>query len=75
MRLFLIIKRRKEICECGNLKMNTVYSALNRLKKKNILVSNNGKILLNPKLFFFGDDLSRIKTFELKLKYEICLDC
>ena len=63
--------RRKEIAECGNLKLNTVYSSIQRLIKKNIFVKNKGKLLLNPTLFFFGDDPSRMKMFELKLQYHI----
>jgi len=64
-------QRRKEICECGSLKINTVNCAISRLMKKNIFVRDDGRLLLNPKLFFFGSDPGRLKMFELKLQYEI----
>lgn len=68
-------QRRKEICECGNLKLNTVNCAISRLQAKNIFIKNEGRLYLNPKLFFFGPELSRVKMFELKIQYEICKNC
>lgn len=72
--IVLTSQRRKEICECSSLKLNTVNCSISRLQKKNIFLKLNGKLLLNPKLFFFGEDLSRTKVFELTLKYEISND-
>lgn len=63
--------RRKEVATCGELSMNTVNTAVSRLIKKNIFVKTKGKLLLNPTLFFFGDEPSRMKMFELKLQYHI----
>lgn len=68
-------QRRKDICECGDISFNTVNCAISRLQKKNIFVKDKGRLFLNPTLFFFGDDLSRLKMFSLTLKYEICPDC
>ncbi len=69
--LVLTPDRRQEICECGNLTINTVNSAISRLYKKNILQRVEGKIFLNPKLFFFGKDIEREKMFKLEINYSI----
>lgn len=63
--------RRKEVQECANLKPSTFNNALTSLKKKNILIQEDSKYILNPKLFFYGSELSRMKMFELKICYEI----
>lgn len=67
--------RRASIAECGNLKLNTVNTAISRLYKKNIFVKENKKTILNPKLFFYGTDLERYSKFKLSINYEICPDC
>lgn len=69
--IVLTPQRRKELAECGNLTMNTVNTGISRLIKKNILIRDEGKMILNPKLFFFGSDLGRLKVFEMKLRYEM----
>lgn len=71
-KLFIDSTRRIEIAECGNLKLNTVNSAIQRLVKKNILIKEgSATYLLNPALFFFGSDLDRSKVFELTIQYKI----
>ena len=69
--IVLTSQRRKEVADCGNLTMNTVNNGISRLVKKNIFIRHEGKLILNPKLFFFGSDLGRTKLFELKLQYEL----
>lgn len=73
--LVLNSQRRKEICECGNLKLNTVNTAISRLYKKNIFVKDDNKTYLNPKMFFYGTDLERHNKFKLSINYEICDNC
>jgi len=55
--IVLTSQRRKEVADCGNLTMNTVNNGISRLVKKNIFIRHEGKLILNPKLFFFGSDL------------------
>lgn len=64
-------QRRKEICACGVLKLNTVNTSISRLYKKNIFIKHEDKTYLNPCLFFFGSDIARSKLFELKIQYQI----
>ena len=65
-------ERRKSICECGNMKMNTANSAITRLVKKGILIrKSESTYILNPKIFFYGKDLDRAKTIEATMVYEI----
>lgn len=71
-RLYLDKQRRLEICKCSGIKENTVNTVIPRLVKKNILIKeSNAAYLLNPKLFFFGTDISREKLFDLNIRYEI----
>lgn len=65
--------RRKEIAECGNLKLNTVNCSISRLVQKKLFCRIEGKLILNPQLFFFGTDIARLKTVDLVLKYNIKL--
>ena len=70
--LFIDSSRRLEICTCGNLKLNTVNTAISRLVKKNIFIKEgSSKYILNPKLFFFGSDIDRLKVFDLTIRYKI----
>lgn len=70
--LYIDSKRRIELAECGNLKLNTVNTAISRLVKKNIFIKQSSSAyLLNPTLFFYGTDLDRSKVFELTVKYNI----
>lgn len=67
--------RRAELSEKTGLTLSSIYNLTIALKKKNILVENNGKIYLNPKLFFYGSELERTKMFSLSIDYTICEDC
>lgn len=70
--LILTLERRHAICECGNIKMNTLNSALSRLVKKNILIRKSGNTyLLNPKLFFYGKDIDRNTVLQATITYVI----
>lgn len=71
--LYLNAARRLEICDCANLTKNTVNMAISALYRKNILIkdADTKKIVLNPKLYFFGTDISRAKALELTLRYEL----
>lgn len=65
-------ERRAAICKCGDIKPDTVSSAISRLLKKNIIVKKSGSTyILNPKLFFYGKDLARASVVEATLVYEI----
>lgn len=73
--LILNSSRRTELSEKTGLTLSTIYNLTIALKKKNILVENNGKLYLNPKLFFYGSELERMKMFSLSIDYTICEDC
>lgn len=67
--------RRNDIADKTGLTLSSIYNLTIALKKKNILVENEGRIYLNPKLFFYGEQLSREKMFSLSIDYTICEDC
>ena len=67
--------RRGEIATKTGMKLSSIYNLTNSLKKKNIIVDNNGRIFLNPKLFFYGSEIARHKMFSLSIDYSICDDC
>ena len=67
--------RRNEIAEKAGIKTASIYSYMNQLKKKNILVTQGKKLFLNPKLFFYGSEIERQKMLQLSINYEICEDC
>lgn len=70
-KIILNPERRKSICECANISTNTFNSALSRLTKKNLLVKTGYNTYeLNPKLFFYGDDLTRDQLI-ISIKYEV----
>jgi hypothetical protein len=69
--ILLTSQRRKDLCDCGGLTFNTINVSIPRLIKKNIFIKHEGKLMLNPNLFFFGTDLGRTKVYELKLRYEL----
>jgi len=65
-------ERRAEICECSGTKLNTANAALTRLVKKNILIRKcENTYLMNPKIFFFGNDLDRNTIIKATLTYII----
>ena len=64
--------RRAEICECGQIRPDTVSSSISRLLKKNIIIKKSGSTyILNPKIFFYGKELERAKVVEATIVYEI----
>jgi predicted transcriptional regulator len=68
-------ERRKEIASKTNTKLSTVHIALSRLAKKNILIKKGtNTYTLNPKLFFFGNDIERNKMLEFKIVYNLNFD-
>jgi hypothetical protein len=68
--------RRDQLASKADLNINSIYVFINGLKKKNILVVDEQKrMFLNPKLFFYGSELERQKMFTLSINYEICEDC
>ena len=68
----VLTKTRKEaIAECSGTNLKSVHNCLYRLLKKNIIIRHKGNFYLNPKMFFTGDEMSRGKMFELKLKYNL----
>jgi len=69
--LILNSSRRDEIAICSGLMPNTINIGLSRLYHKNILIKDAKKILLNPKLFFFGSDIERSKVLNLTLQYHL----
>lgn len=69
--IWLDKRRKEEVAECADLDLKSVYNIMYRLGKKNIIVTHNGAKYLNPKLFFTGDERSRNKMFELKIKYTL----
>ena len=69
--LILTAIRRKELAVKINSTAGTINVCIMRLFQKNIFIKNDGKILLNPKMFFRGDELSRSKLLELTIQYEL----
>lgn len=69
--LVLNPSRRREICECAQIKSNTFNIAVSTLYKKNILIRQEGKTYLNPKLFFYGSEVARNQYFRLIINYRI----
>lgn len=69
--LWLDKKRKQDIADETQLDLKSIYNIMYRLGKKNIIVSHKGAKYLNPKLFFTGDERSRNKMFELKIKYTL----
>lgn len=70
--ILISASRRLEICEIGNLKLNTVNVAIARLVKKGIFIKKSSSTyILNPKIFFKGDDLARLEVFSLIIEYQI----
>lgn len=65
-------ERRAAICTCGDIRPDTVSSAISRLLKKNIIIKKSGSTyILNPKIFFYGKDLARASIVEATMVYEI----
>jgi len=62
---------RVRICQCADIKQNTLSIALSRLFKKNILIKIEKSMFLNPKLFFYGTDIDRAKMLNLTISYEL----
>lgn len=69
--LWLDKKRKIEVATETELDLKSIYNIMYRLGKKNIIVTHKGAKYLNPKLFFTGDERSRGKMFELKIKYTL----
>jgi hypothetical protein len=69
--ILLTSNRRKEISENSDLSINTVNQSVCKLKKKNILVSDNGKLFFHPNLFISCNEETASKVYELTLRYEL----
>ncbi len=69
--IFVDKARKEKIAEECELDLKSIYNIMYRLGKKNIIVTHKGVKYLNPKLFFTGDERSRNKMFELKIKYTL----
>ncbi len=70
--LYIDSIRRGEIAECGGIKLSTVNVAISRLMKKDLLIKRSScSYVLNPKIFFTGDEISRADVIEFTLSYSI----
>lgn len=67
----LNVSRKENLCDCAGITIRSMHNSLYRLIKKNIVVRTGKKMVLNPKLFFYGKETEREKMFELKVKYKI----
>lgn len=67
----LNLPRKQNLCSCADINIRSMHNSLYRLIKKNIIVRTGKKMVLNPKLFFYGKESDREKMFELKIKYKI----
>ncbi len=63
--------RREQISKCAGVDVRSLQNSLYRLIKKNLIVRHKGIMLLNPKLFFSGDEKERNKLFELRIQYHL----
>lgn len=73
---FLNKERREEMASITNMKPTTFNQSLTRLVKKNLLIKvSSFTYQMNPKIFFNGDELERVKILEVIHRYVICPDC
>lgn len=71
--LLLNKRRRQEIIDFLSISASTFNCSISRLSKKGVIHRIDGRLILNPKLFFFGSDIGRMNTVKLTLEYHI--DC
>lgn len=69
--LWLDKKRKSQVAVEAGVDLKSIYNIMYRLGRKNIIVTHNDAKYLNPNLFFTGDERSRNKMFELKIKYTL----
>ncbi len=56
----LVAERRASIGKAGNIKPYTVSASISKLLKKNIFIKKSSCVyILNPRLFFYGDEKGR----------------
>lgn len=64
-------RRRQEIIELLEISPSTFNCSISRLGKKGVLNRIDGRLILNPKLFFFGSDIGKLKVVDLVFRYEL----
>lgn len=69
--IVLNMPRKENLCSCAEINIRSMHNSLYRLIKKNIIIRSGKKMVLNPKLFFYGKETEREKLFELNIKYKI----
>jgi len=67
--------RRVEISEKCQITLNTFNSSFAKLVQKNLVIKLGGSSYrLNPKIFFNGEEIERMKVLEFKITYDIKTD-
>ena len=69
--ILLTSNRRKEIAIKSDITINTVNQSISKLKKKNILIFDNGKLFFHPDLFISCNEETAAKVYELTIRYEL----
>jgi len=64
-------KRRLDMSIALECSKNTINVSISRLMTKGLLLKTDGTLTLNPKFFFYGDDINRSKVLELVIQYNI----
>lgn len=72
--ILLTSTRRKEIADKSEITINTVNQSISKLKKKNIIISESGKLFFHPNLFISCSEETASKIYELTVRYELDLD-
>lgn len=62
----------EELCKCSGLQMTTIRNAVSSLTKKGFMKKKQSNwYILNPEIFFYGQDIERTKMFELTYQWKI----
>lgn len=69
--IVLNVPRKQKLCSCASINIRSMHNSLYSLIKKNIILRDGKRLVLNPKLFFYGNETERSKMFQLNIKYKI----
>jgi hypothetical protein len=61
--------RRTQLAQMAHLKALSLNNSMSRMLKKKIFIKDKGRLLLNPKYFFVGEEIERSKIIRLLFEY------